>query len=86
MIPTASAPAAPPNPAMDGDVEMGDLPNGEPKLLLHKDIMQLSRLGDIGPIQELFSEGIVGSGYRDEEGITPLHVSPEALNSADCPV
>ena len=46
----------------------------EDKLPLHEDIMQLARLGEIGPIQKLFEEGKYTIDYRDEEGITPLHV------------
>ena len=46
----------------------------EEKLPLHEDIMQLARLGEIGPIQKLLDEGKYDAQYRDEEGITPLHV------------
>ena len=44
------------------------------KLPLHEDIMQLARLGEVGPIQTLFDEGKYDAKYADEEGITPLHV------------
>lgn len=46
----------------------------EVKLPLHEDIMQLSRLGEIGPIQKLFESGKIEPDFHDEEGITPLHV------------
>lgn len=46
----------------------------ESKLPLHQDIMQLARLGEIGPIQTLFDEGKYSATYKDAEGITPLHV------------
>ena len=59
------------------DLNAGDT-NGEPKaetkLPLHEDIMQLARLGEIGPIQKLFDEGKFDATYKDDEGITPLHV------------
>lgn len=45
------------------------------KLPLHEDIMQLARLGEVGPIQKLFEDGKYDVKYRDEQGITPLHVS-----------
>ena len=47
----------------------------EDKTPLHEDIMQLARLGEIGPIQKLFEEGKYSIDFRDREGITPLHVS-----------
>ena len=47
----------------------------ENKLPLHEDVMQLARLGEIGPIQKLFEEGKYSATYKDDEGITPLHVS-----------
>ena len=54
---------------------MGDMEvPSNAKLPLHEDIMQLARLGEIGPIQTLFEEGKYNSKYADEEGITPLHV------------
>ena len=46
----------------------------EEKLPLHEDIMQLARLGEIGPIKRLFEEGKYSATYEDKEGITPLHV------------
>ncbi|KAL9603934.1 MAG: hypothetical protein Q9219_000872 [cf. Caloplaca sp. 3 TL-2023] len=45
----------------------------ESKLPLHEDIMQLARLGEIGPIQKLFEEGKCKPNHTDAENITPLH-------------
>ena len=44
------------------------------KLPLHEDILQLAMLGEIGPIQKLLDEGKYTITYKDEQGITPLHV------------
>jgi len=51
-----------------GDVETPNVP-------LEDDIMQLARLGDIGAIQKLFQSGKSDSTYKDDQGVTPLHVS-----------
>lgn len=48
--------------------------DSEAKLPLHEDIMQLARLGEIGPIQRLFDEGKYKATHTDPENITPLHV------------
>lgn len=48
--------------------------DSEQKLPLHEDIMQLARLGEIGPIQKLLDEGKFKADYRDAENTTPLHV------------
>ncbi|KAI4205585.1 MAG: hypothetical protein LQ350_000364 [Teloschistes chrysophthalmus] len=47
--------------------------DSEQKLPLHEDIMQLARLGEIGPIQKLLDEGKFKADYRDAENTTPLH-------------
>lgn len=44
------------------------------KAPLLEDVMQLSRLGEIEPLKRLFQEGKVGPDFKDQEGITPLHV------------
>jgi hypothetical protein len=36
--------------------------------------MQLARMGEIGAMQNLFTAKKSAATYRDEEGITPLHV------------
>jgi len=43
-------------------------------LPIEEDIMQLARLGEVGAIQKLFESGNFDASYRDEQGITPLHV------------
>ncbi|MCJ1405497.1 palmitoyltransferase akr1 [Xylographa trunciseda] len=72
-ISNMSAAAASPTVSTITEVEMDNMPGAEDKLPLHEDIMQLSRLGEIGPIKLLFTEGKYSPDYRDEEGITPLH-------------
>lgn len=54
--------------------ENGSLSKAEDKLPLLEDVMQLARLGEIGPIQKLFDDGKYDANFKDEEGITPLHV------------
>jgi hypothetical protein len=43
-------------------------------LPVEEDIMQLARLGEIGAIQKLFDSGKFDATFKDEQGITPLHV------------
>ena len=50
--------------------EMAD----KPSLPIEEDIMQLARLGEIAAIQKLFDGGKFDATYKDEQGITPLHV------------
>ena len=69
------ASAAPPKITGEGTVELGETALPEAKLPLHEDIMQLARLGEIGPIQTLFETGKFNAKYKDQEDITPLHVS-----------
>jgi len=45
-----------------------------PALPIEEDLMQLARLGEIGAIQKLFDKGKYSATYKDEEGITALHV------------
>ena len=68
--------AAPPKVSEDGTMELENMDGSadQEKLPLHEDIMQLARLGEIGPIQKLFEEGKFVANYKDQEGITPLHV------------
>ena len=71
------ASATPPQVSRDvKGIEMSDMEASasNDKLPLHEDIMQLARLGEIGPIQKLFEQHKHGIEYADEEGITPLHV------------
>ena len=69
------ASAAPPRVTGESTVELDQMPPSEDKLPLHEDIMQLARLGEIGPIQTLFETGKFNAKYKDQEDITPLHVS-----------
>ena len=68
--------AAPPKVNKDEAVKLKALEDAtsQEKLPLHKDVMQLARLGEIGPIQKLFEAGKYSADYKDDEGITPLHV------------
>lgn len=43
-------------------------------LPIEDDLMQLARLGEIGAIQKLFDSGKFTAKYKDDEGITALHV------------
>ena len=48
--------------------------SGEEKVPLLEDVMQLSRLGEIEPLRLLFEEKKVSIDFKDDQGITPLHV------------
>lgn len=55
-------------------VELDNLEDKKPSIPLEEDIMQLARLGEIAAIQKLFDGGQFDATYKDEQGITPLHV------------
>ena len=76
FLPSGKAGAAPPTVTRNGTMELRNVDGSaaEKKLPLHEDVMQLARLGEIGPIQKLFEEGKYDAKYKDEESITPLHV------------
>jgi hypothetical protein len=57
-----------------GEHELDDMADKKPSLPVEEDIMQLARLGEIGAIQKLFDSGKFDATYKDEQGITPLHV------------
>lgn len=79
-LPNGKASAAPPKVTDDGTVELEIMDGSvEDKLPLHEDVMQLARLGEIGPIQKLFQEGKYSAEYKDEQGITPLHVCEDLV-------
>jgi palmitoyltransferase ZDHHC13/17 len=63
------------------DVELVPVQNGDVKapLRLEEDIMQCARLGETGLIKKLFDAGRCDAKYKDDEGITPLHVRCGAL-------
>ena len=73
MPASKAAPAIAESSKMD-TVELTDIQNGETKLPLHEDIMQLARLGEVVPIEKLIRDGKYTASYKDHEGITPLHV------------
>lgn len=73
------ASAAPPKVTGQNTVELDKMAPPEDKLPLHEDIMQLARLGEIGPIQTLFETGKYDAKYKDQEDITPLHVSQDTI-------
>ena len=58
----------------DGQVELKEMAPGRPALPVEEDIMQLARLGEVGAMQKLFETGKYDANYKDEQGITPLHV------------
>lgn len=57
-----------------GDHELEQMTDKKPTLPVEEDLMQLARLGEIGAIQKLFDSGKYDATYKDEQGITPLHV------------
>lgn len=63
-----------PKVTANAEMELENMGSVEDKLPLHEDIMQLARLGEISPIKHLFNAGKFSAKFRDEEGITPLHV------------
>lgn len=56
------------------DHELEPMADTKPALPVEEDLMQLARLGEIGAIQKLFDSGKFDATYKDEQGITPLHV------------
>lgn len=70
----------------NADVELKTMrPNAPPPSIpIGEDIMQLARIGEIGAMQNLFTTKKLTASYRDEEGITPLHVCfPSPLHPPD---
>lgn len=65
------------SPDSTGDHELDDMADKKPSLPVEEDIMQLARLGEIAAIQKLFDGGKFDATYKDDQGITPLHVQPE---------
>ena len=65
---------APPQITTNENVEPPKAQRLQGKLPLLEDIMQLARIGEIGPMQRMFEEGKAAVDYKDDEGITPLHV------------
>ena len=73
-MPSSKAASATADTSKMDTVELSSMQNGDTKLPLHEDIMQLARLGEIVPIEKLIQEGKYTANYKDHEGITPLHV------------
>jgi hypothetical protein len=73
----------PPSPSLadneakleNGHVELQQIEAEVPRLPIEDDIMQLARLGELRAIQDLLDSGKYSISYKDEQGITPLHVS-----------
>lgn len=63
-----------PNAQPTGEHELQELGDTKSNVPLEEDIMQLARLGEIAAIQKLFDSGKYDATYKDEQGITPLHV------------
>lgn len=77
--PSGKATAAPPKLTQQEDaVELKNMASGadsiKTPLPIEQDIMQLARLGEVAAVQKLFESKQFDAKYRDEEGITPLHV------------
>lgn len=69
--PEAANATSQPKSSVNGNIEAE---NVRAKLPIEEDIMQLARLGETGSIQKLIASGRYDARYKDEEGITPLHV------------
>jgi hypothetical protein len=77
----SSASATPPevDGHATGEHELDDMADKKPGLPVEEDIMQLARLGEIAAIQKLFDSGKFDATYKDDQGITPLHVWRDTL-------
>lgn len=64
-------------PTSPHNVELEDLGDKKNNVPLEEDIMQLARLGELRAIQKLFESGKYDATYKDEQGITALHVCGE---------
>lgn len=71
---SGSSPESNGQPVGEHHVELEDMGDKKPSLPIEEDIMQLARLGEIAAIQKLFDSGKYDATYKDEQGITPLHV------------
>jgi hypothetical protein len=66
-------------PDSPGDHELDEMADKKPSLPVEEDLMQLARLGEIASIQKLFDSGKFDATYKDDQGITPLHVRTHSL-------
>lgn len=55
------------NMAPEGESVKGAIPLGE-------DIMQIARIGEVSVMHKLFDTKRFNASFKDDEGITPLHV------------
>lgn len=86
--PDASGPAPPIQPSskstaaapmLNSEMELGSFAGqgqAPAAQAAENDIMQIARIGDIPAMERLFEAGTYDATYADDEGITPLHVSP----------
>ena len=72
--PSMKATAVPPQITTGENVELSNVQMDRDKLPLLEDVMQLARLGEIEPMHRIFKDGKASAEYKDDEGITPLHV------------
>jgi palmitoyltransferase ZDHHC13/17 len=70
-------------PNSEQHVELQSMGDQKPGLPLEEDIMQLARLGEIAAIQKLFDSGKFDATYKDDQGITPLHVGIRPFYALD---
>ena len=75
QTPNGKSSAAPPKVTGAENVELKDIQTAaKPAIPPAEDIMQLARIGDQDGIQALFQSGRFEPTYKDDQGITPLHV------------
>lgn len=55
-------------------MEMRDMGGNEVVEEVEEDILKLAMKGDIKGLRNMIETGKAGAAYRDEMGITPLHV------------
>ncbi|EAW06283.1 ankyrin repeat domain-containing DHHC palmitoyltransferase family protein [Aspergillus clavatus NRRL 1] len=77
-VPNGKGTTSPPKVTQqDVSVELKNMKPDRPpvkgSIPLGEDIMQIARIGEIGPMQKLFDDKKFTATYADEEGITPLH-------------
>ena len=62
----------------DASMELKNMASGSESVKgaipLGEDIMQVARIGEVSVMQRLFDTKKFNAGYKDDEGITPLHV------------
>lgn len=86
-LPSGKSSTSPPKVAQhEATVELQSMKtersNIKGAIRLGEDIMQIARIGEISVMQKLFDEKKFTADYKDEEGITPLHVCSILLKNA----